>query len=662
MRLTLRTLLAYIDDTLDPVQAREIGQKVAESDVAQELIERIKAVTRRRGLTVPPASGPEKIDANTVAEYLDNDLPPETIAEVEELSLNSDVHLAEIAACHQILTLVVGEPAQVPPVARQRMYGLVKGPEADTSRRAKRSGPPRDPDDNASVVDHQTAQRGAMLRMIGAGVIAIGFGVAIWQILQNLPQRGGALPGDLPLPPAVVDNSTKPSDEPVVTPKPLVKPADTPKPPDENKPEPRPEQPKQPIDQAPDRKPSADRKEVGSFASKDAVLLTRIADGPWTRIVPEARLSTGASFLTLPGYHSELRFYSGARLFCWGNLPESLPGGSLECQVTLHAPPAGFDLDLTLDRGRIYLVGGQKPTVVRLRFASEIWDVTLADDSTEVIVELTALYAGEPFARDGKGESPLVQALLGVISGQATVQVDARKFDLRAPPAMCGLTWENKKAGLGTLELMSLPPSWAKQPPRAPSRDRQLEIDSALRNLLSRIATPNKPVDLAVGELAAGGSRTGKALAVLASGALGSWPPLLDALEDAQEPDLRLAAALALQSLVARRPELDVQVFEQLQAKLGYSERQAEETIAMLHGCSDAQRNDPAYYDGLFARLRSERIGERELAYWRLAQCDPEGANRARFHAGDPEAQRERAIAEWRKRIPEGKLPPGRSP
>jgi hypothetical protein len=80
----------------------------------------------------------------------------------------------------------------------------------------------------------------------------------------------------------------------------------------------------------------------------------------------------------------------------------------------------------------------------------------------------------------------------------------------------------------------------------------------------------------------------------------------------------------------------------------------------LLHGCSEAARNDPATYDSLFARLRSERIGERELAYWRLAQCDPEGANRARYHAGDPEAQRERAIVEWRKRIPEGKLPPGR--
>src|SRR3712207_6226673 len=104
MRLTLRTLLAYLDDTLPPDQAKEIGQKVAESQVARELIERIKKVTRRRGLSVPAGTGPDRVDANTVAEYLDNDLPSDKVAEVEELALNSDVVLAEVAACHQILT------------------------------------------------------------------------------------------------------------------------------------------------------------------------------------------------------------------------------------------------------------------------------------------------------------------------------------------------------------------------------------------------------------------------------------------------------------------------------------------------------------------------------------------------------------------------------
>src|SRR5262245_11320865 len=57
IRLTLRTLLAYIDDTLEPDQARELGRKVAESHDARILIERIKKVTRRRGLHVPIPDG-----------------------------------------------------------------------------------------------------------------------------------------------------------------------------------------------------------------------------------------------------------------------------------------------------------------------------------------------------------------------------------------------------------------------------------------------------------------------------------------------------------------------------------------------------------------------------------------------------------------------------
>ncbi len=128
MRLTLRTLLAYLDDTLEPAEIKQIGQKVAESDAAQELIARLKQVTRRRRLTTPPDGAPgERFDANTVAAYLDNELTTEQVAELEKLCLESDVHLAEIAASHQILTLVLGEPALIPPTAKRRMYALVHG-------------------------------------------------------------------------------------------------------------------------------------------------------------------------------------------------------------------------------------------------------------------------------------------------------------------------------------------------------------------------------------------------------------------------------------------------------------------------------------------------------------------------------------------------------
>src|SRR5207302_2843162 len=134
MRLTLRTLLAYLDDTLEPGEIKTIGQKVAESDAAQELIARIKQVTRRRRLTTPTDTGPgERFDANRVAAYLDNELSGEEIAELEKICLESDVHLAEIAATHQILTLVLGEPALVPPTAKRRMYALQHGRPAKPS-------------------------------------------------------------------------------------------------------------------------------------------------------------------------------------------------------------------------------------------------------------------------------------------------------------------------------------------------------------------------------------------------------------------------------------------------------------------------------------------------------------------------------------------------
>ena len=129
MRLTLRTLLAYLDDILEPGQAREIGEKISESGYASALVDRIREVMRRRRLTAPdvkgPGSGP---DANSISEYLDNTLSPEAVADVEKVCLDSDVHLAEVAACHQILTLVLGEPVDVPAATRERMYALGPAP------------------------------------------------------------------------------------------------------------------------------------------------------------------------------------------------------------------------------------------------------------------------------------------------------------------------------------------------------------------------------------------------------------------------------------------------------------------------------------------------------------------------------------------------------
>src|SRR5579864_3384476 len=184
MRLTLRTLLAYLDDTLDPAEARDIGLKVAESPVAHELVERIRKVTRRRSLANPAIHGDAtKLDPNTVAEYLSDKLPPEQVEEVEQICLEQDVYLAEVAACHQILTLLLTEHARVPPTARQRMYRLVKGPESIPNRR-----PPmpvdRQPADPDATVDDAPIRWPWYLAALA--VCLMGLAVTIWLALPHL--------------------------------------------------------------------------------------------------------------------------------------------------------------------------------------------------------------------------------------------------------------------------------------------------------------------------------------------------------------------------------------------------------------------------------------------------------------------------------------------
>ncbi len=125
MRLTLRTLLAYLDNTLEPADAETLRAKVAESGFAGQLIQRIRASLSNSslGAPAPDAAGPIE-EANIISEYLDSTLPGEQVSEIERACLESSVQLAEAAACHQILTIVLGKSAEVPPELRQRIYAL----------------------------------------------------------------------------------------------------------------------------------------------------------------------------------------------------------------------------------------------------------------------------------------------------------------------------------------------------------------------------------------------------------------------------------------------------------------------------------------------------------------------------------------------------------
>jgi hypothetical protein len=699
VRLTLRTLLAYLDDTLEPGEIKQIGQKVAESDAAQELIARIKQVTRRRRLTTPPDGGPgERFDANLVAEYLDNELSSEQVAELEKNCLESDVHLAEISACHQILTLVLGEPALIPPTARRRMYALVHGRKKVTARKA---GAPAVGD--SQVIDGESDEtlliglplfrKAPWLRWVvplAAVLLLAVLGGVLWKTLSGdgrdnarVASTGSQGNGtdsekDKDKPPPPKDKDKPPPKDKDKPPPPKDK--DKPPPKDKDKPPP----PKdkngsggnggvKPIP-PPMGKPNMEQHPAGKFVSKGEVLVRQAREGgDWQRVAINTDVSTGQTLVSLPSYKSEIRTNKGVRLLLWGNLPEFFPQPLLESAVVLHHNPE-VDLELTLKRGRIYLTNEKDkgPAHVRLRFwREEVLDFTLEDPSTTVAVELQSAYL--PVLRPLEGEEPLVAVFLYIARGQAQLKVLGRDGavyrthgDLKGPPGRAFFIWNNKGAGLEGPEFrpVAIPQFSATMPVPMNPEARALR---AAHDELSSVLVKDKKVDVALMELIDSKDATApqRILGIRSLGAIDDIKDLFDALGDTEPNhyDKRREALFTLKTWLGRGAEQAARLFDRknktgLLIDRGFSPETAEVILELLYGPSAEARKQPETYSALIAYLKHERLEVRELAIWNLYYLVPERGRKIPYNPAGNTDQLNAAYEGWKKLIPEGTVPP----
>lgn len=713
IRLTLRTLLAYLDDTLEPDQAKVIGQKIAESEVAHKLMERIKAATHNRQLPAPMVSGPgAKVDANVVAEYLDSVLEGDKLAELEEILLKSDVLLAEVAASHQILSMYLSQPGQVSAKTHERMYKLSKEGRAKPAGKPKpaRALPPpleddeedeledemdqeEDPDedededselDDSSVGAPLKARRRAvpLLPILALLVIGAGLAYMVWHSLftsmtptsvasntepTDASKDGGATADTAKKATPTEKKETaveKKKEEPPQVKKEVVEEKKKESPPEkevveEKKKEIVEEKKKESIDKLPDTKPSTERREAGRMLAPlptlPAALVRRAGTAPWVRVKPDEKVQTMESLASLPGYRSKVQLAGGVELTLFGQLPEFSAqfDPMLESCVILHAPEPGIDADITLDHGRIILGNlNNRAAKVRLRLAGEIWDLTLADNQSVAGVELWGFYPPEvPFRpQPGASDGPLLLANVYSLKGQNELKIRYLSFALPTPSI---LQWNNRSGPPQGPQAMTQAPQWftdAAPPASQVTRD----VRAALDDLDGRLT--KKSVDIALIEMRKETKPAPKLLAMRSLQGIDAIGELIAILADEKDAYARTQVIPLLRFWIGRNPDNEQTLFQML-SKKGYTPAQSEMIMELLHLFPREAWENPATYEKLIANLRHDKLAIRQLSHWHLLVMAPDG-QKIPYDPTGSAAQVDEAIKQWKKLIPDGKLPP----
>ncbi|GIW88803.1 MAG: hypothetical protein KatS3mg108_3127 [Isosphaeraceae bacterium] len=641
MRLTLRTLLCWLDDTLPAAEVRAIGQQVHESAYARELVERIRKVTRQRRLSVPPSSGPEATDPNLVADYLDNTLPADKVAEYERLCLKSDVHLAEVASAHQILSLL-GQKAKVPPDARYRMYHLVKGREA-LGERARRSAAPVKPDPVAAEVPtwrpEPTTQPSANARRTAVAITlaALLLGWSTWDNLRPRPRPADSTPIASAPPPApagqpaaVAQNVPAQPKEPAIAQPNLgvVPPvAERPMPPpalanveraDPLRPADAPGEEAAPPEAMPQPEPAPPAaKPIATLESESGVLLTRAeAGGAWRRLSAGAALNPGEPLLNLDPFRSTLRI-------------DSLSIQLIDAtQIRLLEPTAENSPSIALDEGR--LIARADAAAARLNIA--LPEATLALTlPTDVPVGLERTRQWQP----GQSRTPEPGLVIYLPEAELSFRHAGQDQTVRGPVRLAfSPTGELRE------QIVEPSPAWVLEP--TPPVDR----DEAGRQLLS-FFKPEKPPITSLVEAINAESPSIRRLAFQALSLLNQFPLLIDALQTPRQPETRRAAIDALRQALTRGESASNRLLQDLQ-RAQRDPSWGSLAAALLRGYSPEDLADETIRSQLLAALEHPDLAIRELALDNLIRITRRGDSMGY----DPEEPTPRGLKAWRDLLP----------
>jgi hypothetical protein len=600
------------------------------------------------------------------------------VGDFERICLESDQHLAEAAGCHQILTLVLGKPAEVPEDLREKIYRLGQ-PGGMPAKAAKEPVPPPLP---TAANGHPAAHEAEVPDYLRAGqslniwpflaTIAAAFliGAVILRAmgpfdgthpLMRMFGGGGTVvaeggPAMVPSPPAPPDAATNavptnPGPEetprPVETPAPIetppmpVEPTEQPVPPIE-----RPEVPEEPVEATPKPAPTPAPpepmppivaapaeagvvQEVGRFISDEQMLATLNPDESlWYAKPTRAVLTAGERLLVLPTYRPQVALPSGVQVTFAG-----------ESSVTLDMPTEAGASHMTADYGRFVIVTvGAAGAQIELNLAGIEGLATLVDADSVLAVKVSRWLEPGTDPEPAPG-APVVE--LFTTHGRVTWQQPGQpKVDIPA-----NHVYVHVGADPPELQGPFFPPEWIDS--RSVSGiDRETSV--VLHDLLAA-EMDVKPLNLALQERLNDRRVNVRALIARCLGNLGEFEPILKDLSDARHASYWASEADVLRQAILHGPDTAAKLHQTIQRS---REKDAAVITRLIWGFSqeDLEKGGATQ---LVKHLKHEEMDVRVLTFLNLINIT--GAQEFYRPEKKPELN-SAAIRNWENRRDKGTI------
>ncbi|MFO0929193.1 MAG: hypothetical protein U0736_19580 [Gemmataceae bacterium] len=412
-------------------------------------------------------------------------------------------------------------------------------------------------------------------------------------------------------------------------------------------------------------KSSEPRVPVAKSLSFPGLMASEGTSKPFLRVGKGETLYSRDVLVALPGFKVDLEPTSKAvHLTLWGNLPGLSDSPALESSVVLHDSKA-YDLDFTLLRGRVVM------TNIRDKGEAKVWlrnpsggiELVLPAKGDAVAIETYGRWLrGVPFSLKHKpGVGPVVMWEVFCLKGKVEAKASKSSWYMEAPPGPSYFHGNSAEGPATAGPERRDPPDWAN--PKAPRPVLLRVLQEIVGTYTSRLQ--NKDPDEVVPEMLAVADKLKdvkratliRRVLVFSLAALDEVDKVVELLETSPAAEVRHAAVIALRHWIGVTDGRDRLLYELLQETHRFSKAEAEALLQLLHSPFDPEHAET--YETLIAYLSHRKQAVRELAHWHLVRLAPIGRDIA-YDAAAPAEKRQAAVAEWKKRIPAGELPPVR--